>query len=250
MTDFLPARFSLAEIQGGSPMHTLPHPVVALLQNQVAGATPPIYTDNVTVWHHMSNALHGSFFRVLALLTAVLPGILAFFVALFVFAAIGAGISWLLRRFLSWVHFDERLTRNRADWAPSSSPTELAGRLAFWVCVLLGLLIGVSAFAASYASASNLPILLLPYVTRAIGALIVLLVGTLVARFLARSVLISAVNAQLHYARVLSLGVKWLVLVLTAAMALDHLQLDDSAADLEVESSSWPSESSSAALFL
>ena len=49
--------------------------------------------------------------------------------------------------------------------------------------------------------------------------------GTLIARFLSRSVLISAVNAQLQYARILSLGVKWLVLVLTAAMVLDHLEI-------------------------
>jgi hypothetical protein len=33
------------------------------------------------------------------------------------------------------------------------------------------------------------------------------------------------VNAQLQYARFLSLGVKWLVLVLTAAMVLDHLEV-------------------------
>ena len=37
--------------------------------------------------------------------------------------------------------------------------------------------------------------------------------------------LIGAVNAQLQYARFLSLGVKWLVLVLTAAMVLEHLEI-------------------------
>jgi hypothetical protein len=66
---------------------------------------------------------------------------------------------------------------------------------------------------------------LLPYLTHAVGAILLLLAGTLIARFLARSVLISAVNAQLQYARFLSLGVKWLVLVLTAAMVLDHLEI-------------------------
>jgi hypothetical protein len=58
-----------------------------------------------------------------------------------------------------------------------------------------------------------------------VGAVFLLIAGTLFARFLARSVLIGAVNAQLRYARFLSLGVKWLVLVLTAAMVLDHLQI-------------------------
>jgi hypothetical protein len=60
----------------------------------------------------------------------------------------------------------------------------------------------------------------------------VLFFGVLIARFLARSVLISAVNAQLQYARFLSLGVKWLVLVLTAAMVLEHLEIGGSIVEL------------------
>ena len=44
--------------------------------------------------------------------------------------------------------------------------------------------------------------------------------------------LIGAVNARLQYARFLSLGVKWLVLVLTAAMVLDHLQIGGTVVDL------------------
>jgi hypothetical protein len=54
---------------------------------------------------------------------------------------------------------------------------------------------------------------------------LVLLVGGMLARFLSRSVLISAVNMNVHYARFLSMGIKWLVLVLTAAMALDQLHI-------------------------
>ena len=206
-------------------MHTSPLAFLRGLGYGLADANSPLTADNLSVWRHMSEALQNSIYRVLTLLIAVLPGIVAFFVAVLIFTAVGMGISALARRALVWLRFDERLSRNRSEWMPSSSPTELFARASFWVCVLLGLVIGVSAFDASYAGASNFPILLLPYVTHAIGALIVLLVGTLVARFLARSVLISGVNAQLQYARFLSLGVKWLVLVLTAAMVLDHLQI-------------------------
>ena len=77
-----------------------------------------------------------------------------------------------------------------------------------------------------------MPIFLLPYLTHLIGAVLILFVGTVVARFLARSVLISATNAQLQYARILSVGVKWLVLVLAAAMALDHLRVGGSIVSL------------------
>jgi hypothetical protein len=73
---------------------------------------------------------------------------------------------------------------------------------------------------------------LLAYLPKLIGAAVILLVGTIVARFLSRGVLISAVNMNLQYARFLSLGVKWLVLVLTGAMALDHLRIGTVIVDL------------------
>ncbi len=202
---------------------------------QAAGnsAITPIYSDNVSIWHHMSEALHQSLYRVLTLLIAVLPGILAFFVALLVFAAAGMLVSMVLRRCLTWAKFDLRVAqKNGTDWAPASSPTEIAARASFWICIVLGLVIGVSAFDASYASGAAMPISLLPYLTHAVGAALLLIAGVLVARFLARSVLISAVNAQLQYARVLSLGVKWLVLVLTAAMVLDHLEVGGNIVEL------------------
>ena len=86
-------------------------------------------------------------------------------------------------------------------------------------------MIGVSAFDTSYATEGVLPFPLLPYLIKVVGAGFILIVGALVARYLARSVLIGAVNLQVPYARFLSLGVKWLVLVLTAAMALSHLDI-------------------------
>jgi hypothetical protein len=193
----------------------------------------PIYANNVTIWNHMSDALHQSLDRVLTLLIAVLPGILAFFVALVIFAMAGVVISWTLRRVLTWAKFDLRIARKSGtDWTPTTSPTEIITRVSFWACVLLGLIIGVSAFDTSYATGTTLPIALLPYFTHAVGAALLLVAGILIARFLARSVLISAVNAQLQYARFISLGVKWLVLVLTAAMVLDHLEVGGNIVEL------------------
>lgn len=199
-----------------------------MFQTQVLDVKPPLYADNASILHHMSDALHQSLYRVLSLLIAVLPGLLAFFVALAIFTVLGMAISAIVRRMLTWIKFDERLSRDRVngvDWSPANAPTAIAARVSFWGCVFLGLIIGVSAFDASYATAATLPISLLPYLTHAVGAILLLIAGTLIARFLARSVLIGAVNAQLQYARFLSLGVKWLVLVLTAAMVLDHLEI-------------------------
>src|SRR5450631_878489 len=212
-------------------MHNI---LVVMLQTIRSDNMPPPYSDNASILRHMSDALNQSLYRVLSLLIAVLPGILAFFVALGIFTLIGMALSALLRRGLTWVKFDDRIARNRGnvDWTPPTSPTEIFARTSFWGCVLLGLVIGVSAFDASYATGTALPISLLPYLTHAVGAILLLIAGTIIARFLARSVLIGAVNAQLQYARFLSLGVKWLVLVLTAAMVLDHLQVGGNVVEL------------------
>jgi len=208
--------------------------LATMLQTGPNQTLQPLYADNTSIWHHMSDALHQSLYRVLSLLIAILPGILAFIVALAVFTLIGMALSALLRRGLTAARFDDRLTRSRGniDWAPSTSPTALVARVSFWACVLVGLIIGVLAFDASYATATTLPSSLMPYLTHIVGAAFLLIAGTLIARFLARSVLIGAVNEQLQYARFLSLGVKWLVLVLTAAMVLDHLQMGGNVVEL------------------
>ena len=52
-----------------------------------------------------------------------------------------------------------------------------------------------------------------------------ILAGNVLARFVSRSVLITGVNLNLSYARLLSMGVRWMILVLTGAMVLDHLAL-------------------------
>ncbi|MGA8939481.1 MAG: hypothetical protein WB439_09980 [Acidobacteriaceae bacterium] len=188
----------------------------------------------------IESALRQSIHRIVLVLAGFLPGILAFLLAVIVFALIGWALSALLRRLLTAARFDQRLASRivqgpsaiLSDWSPSNSPTVLAARITFWVFVLAGIAIGISAFDASYAGDSRYSIFLLPYVARITGAILILLIGTLLARFLARSVLIGAVNAQLQYARFLSLGIKWLVLVLTAAMALDHLQIGGTVVEL------------------
>ena len=185
-------------------------------------------------------ALRQSIHRIVLVLVSFLPGVLAFLLALIVFTLIGWVISALLRRLLVALRFDERLASREApnspavlaDWSPSNSPTLLAARTAFWICVLAGIAVGISAFDASYTSGSEYSFFLLPYVAHLTGAILILLAGGILARFLARSVLIGAVNAQLHYARFLSLGIKWLVLVLAAAMALDHLNIGGTVLEL------------------
>jgi hypothetical protein len=187
------------------------------------------------MWQQVELALSQSAHRALVTLANFLPGLLALMLAVLIMTAFGALLAVLLRRLLVAIRFDERLTRNpliSLDWAPSHSPTLLVTRGVFWAHVVLGALIGISAFDAAYAGNSQMSFFLLPYLTHSVGAILLFIAGTLLARYLARTVLIEAVNARLHYARFLSIGVKWLVLVLTAAMVLDHLEIGGTVVDL------------------
>jgi hypothetical protein len=187
------------------------------------------------MWQQVELALSQSAHRALVTLANFLPGLLALLLAIFILTVVGAVLAALLRRVLTALRFDDRLTRSSViplEWAPSHSPTLLITRVAFWGSVVLGCLIGISAFDAAYAGNSQMSFFLVPYLTHSVGAILLFMVGTLIARFLARTVLIEAVNARLSYARFLSLGVKWLVLVLTTAMVLDHLEIGGTVVDL------------------
>ena len=212
---------SRSESYANRPCHHAP-------DNDLSGPAAPDGRQCLHLAPHVGRAASVALSRALSLLIAILPGILAFFVALAVFTFIGDGSlrSAAARTDRGQIRRPHRSRSwQRRTGRPLTSPTALVARTTFWGCVLLGLIIGVSAFDTSFATAAALPISLLPYLTHAVGAILLLIAGTLIARFLARSVLIGAVNAQLQYARFLSLGVKWLVLVLTAAMVLDHLEI-------------------------
>jgi hypothetical protein len=185
------------------------------------------------MWNQVGGTLSYSMAQALGRFASLLPGILAFLVAVVLFSLIGWLLAWVVRRILIALHFDDRLGRGTeavTEWSPRQTPAGLAARLVFWVFVVIGIGVGADAFGAS--SHSRIAEGLLAYLPRLIGAGVILLVGNIVARFLSRGVLIGAVNMNLQYARLLSLGIKWLVLVLTAAMALDHLEIGQQVVDL------------------
>jgi hypothetical protein len=181
------------------------------------------------MWQQIEFALHESVARVLTKVATLLPAIFALVLAVLVAGILGALLSYALRRILTALHLDDNLrsrhTAGRLDWAFAQSPTGAIARVAFWSCIVVGLIVGVAAFASGYANSDAVAASLLPYVVHLVGAALLFLAGTVAARFLARSVLIGAVNMNLQYARLLSQGVKWLVLILTAAMVLDHLAI-------------------------
>jgi Conserved TM helix len=179
------------------------------------------------MWEQTKNALGQSTERFLTQFAGILPRIVALVVAFLVSILLAWIVAALVRRLLISMRFDEHLTRwgvsSISEWAPTISPTLLVSRATGLFIVLMGLLIGIAAFDAELTTL--LARTMFGYVPNIMGALLVLLVGNIIARFLARSVLIGAVNMNFQYARLLSVGVKWLVIVLTVAMALEHLKI-------------------------
>jgi hypothetical protein len=186
------------------------------------------------MWEQAQRALDESTTRVIAGIANLLPGVLALFVALLVSSVAAWILSAALRRFLKSIGFDERLSAwglsGMNDWSPAHSPTLLVTRTAAWSVMLVGFLIGIAAFDATLTS--RLVLSLFSYLPNVMAAILLLLFGNVIARFLARGVLIGAVNLNLQHARLLSIGIKWLVLVLTATMALNHLGIGGRILDL------------------
>jgi hypothetical protein len=177
------------------------------------------------MWQQVQTALDQSMVRVGNEFASLVPGAVALVIALVIAAFVAGVFYFVLRRSLARIEFDEHLSRwgfrSLADWSPDRSPSLLLARAVFWGIVLIGFLIGLAAFDTSLTS--QLIYALLTYLPNVFAAAVVLLVGTLVARFLARSVLIGAVNMNLQYARLISTGIKWMIIVLAVAMALDNL---------------------------
>jgi hypothetical protein len=179
------------------------------------------------MWEQVKQALVQSTTRFLTRFADLLPGIAALIVALFLSVIVAWMLAIIARRLLASVHFDERLGRwgftSLAEWSPMNSPTRLVSRSLAILVIVSGFLIGVATFDFEWTYLFVQSIF--AYIPNVLAAALVLLVGNIIARFLARGVLIGGVNLNLQYARLLSLGVKWLVIVLAVAMALEHLKI-------------------------
>ncbi len=153
-----------------------------------------------------------------------LPGALVFLVLLLGAILLAVAVRYALRRALEGLDFDRRaelLGISLSDWTPTRSASALVASVAYWTILVVGLLLGLTALDA--ALPSRFAVAVLEYVPHLAAAFAILIVGGVVARFLARSILIGAVNMGVQYARLISLTVKWLVLIVAAAMALDHI---------------------------
>ena len=179
------------------------------------------------MWDQIKQSLAQSTAGLLTRFASLLPRIVALFLAVLVSVIVGVVLASLVRRLLIRAQFEELLARKGFSSLGAESlfksPSLLVSRAIAALVILAGFLVGITAFNAEWTSLVARTVF--AYVPNLVTAAVVLLAGSVIARFLARSVLIGAVNMNLHYARLVSVGVKWMVLVLTVAMTLEHLRI-------------------------
>jgi hypothetical protein len=165
--------------------------------------------------------------RVALAVASFLPGVLAMLLIMAFGVALGLLVRAGLRRLLAGMDFDRRVHRwgltSTGEWTPKDSPTVVASLAACWFVILVGFFAGLKALNTQVTD--DLAGAALAYVPNLLTAALVFGVGIAVARFLERTALISAVNMQIHGARFLSLGVKWLVVLFVIALALQQLRI-------------------------
>ena len=98
------------------------------------------------------------------------------------------------------------------------TPSDVLGLLFFWTIFVIFASLGIDALGVVGATA-----MLLGFLPAVFAAVLILLVGWLVANFLSQGLLIAAVNAGLPEARLLARAVHWGVLLFAIATALTQL---------------------------
>jgi len=141
--------------------------------------------------------------------------------AMLIIIIAGLIFAWLIRlvilRTLKALNFDTwsdragltALIRKGDVWA---KPSEFFGYAVYLLLVVMFVMIGLDA----------LQILYLP---RALSAILILIIGYIIAGFLSRGVLIAAVNSGYHHAKLIAEAARLLLIVLILAMALEQLQI-------------------------
>jgi hypothetical protein len=175
------------------------------------------------MWQQTERIFLDSCAEVLRAAARVLPSVLAMllFFALAVFVAVL--VRWIVRRACERLRLDQRLR----EWGVSppaeegrSPPSRLVAAVSFWSVLLAGALLGTSVVNAP--GVASLSMRLVEHLPGIVVALFILGAGVAAARFAERSTLIGAVNLGLQSARLVALAVRWLVVLLAAAIALEQ----------------------------
>lgn len=154
-----------------------------------------------------------------------LPHLLAMLSLVLVGWVIAWLLSFVLRHVLRWVKCDALADRIGATamlkkvTLPAAS-TVIAS-MVFWLVWAAFIVSGLGTL--GFSGTENLTASFMVFLPRLGAGILILVVGLVAANFAWRATLLAAVNSNLPSARLLSGAVRWLIIALTVAMALEQI---------------------------
>lgn len=177
------------------------------------------------MWEQINEMFRAATLRMTEDVAEFLPGLVGLLLIVFGAAVLALLVRVALFRALQTLRFDQRAEHlglgSVADWSAVGGLSVLVSRVVMWTIIVAGVLAGLSALDAALPEEFARSVL--GYIPNVLAALFIVVFGTIASRFLARSVLIGAVNMHVQGARLLSGGIRWLVLLLAWTIALEHL---------------------------
>ncbi len=159
--------------------------------------------------------------QTVAILPHVLAGLLVFVVGIILGLVVGRLANWLLAK----SDIDRRTARlglmTSLEAIGISSVVRLVVAAVQIVIVLMASILALYSLDARLAS--DLAERFFLYLPHLVVAIVILVSGMVVAKFLSRSVLIAAVNGEIRAARLLSGCTRVAIMVVAGAMAFEHL---------------------------
>jgi hypothetical protein len=157
-----------------------------------------------------------------------MPNLLAMLVILCIGILVARVLRAVLVRFLMAIKFDSwsdrkgvtALLRKGDLWA---KPSLALGAIFFWILIIIVLMAGLSALKIH--AIDQLVVQFFLYLPRAFSAVLILIIGYVLAGFISRAVLIAAVNSGYHYAKLLAEALRLLLTILILSMVLEQLQV-------------------------
>src|SRR5260370_4651574 len=146
-------------------------------------------------------------------LPAIIPGLLAMIILL----VLGLLLAWLVRALVTRVARAVGFDRHTERWGLGASmrragiarsPAETLGIVCSWAIFILFASLGIDALAPPDASAGATAFLI-AFVPPLFAAVLIVVVGWLIANFVGQGILIAAVNAGLPEARLLARAAHW-----------------------------------------
>jgi hypothetical protein len=143
---------------------------------------------------------------------------------------LGLVAGWLARLAITRLARAVGFDRHAERWGLATSlnrsgilrtPSDVLGTVCFWGIFIFFASLGIDSL--GFPGADGTTAFLLAFLPPLFAAVLILIIGWLVANFVSQGLLIAAVNAGLPEARVLARAAHWAILLFACATALTHL---------------------------